>query len=346
MNLAKGGLMLVIAPHKLGVCERAYLNASPWNSGSSTAFLAPPARRSPKVLLVFQLFAGSIPIDSGASSQGWLTMKPPANQNHRPARRTFPSCTHRADLLATKYVTPRGLARADERRTPQVIAAPALFGKPRGEVSTARLRTGLRPVDAPFHETSVTGLRPVGQDCSAATLGPAANAAPSSSALDSLGNARALLPRPPRRRARRRRQAAARRCSLALHRSRLPPMPSRRMAPRNPMRRPEPSARAANLPQLHSPRGPFRLPTPARSSSTFPAMPSLFPLDKLPRRRDHRFTNTPRGTHGGNTSCHRRPGTLERIALLAPSSLPARDLRQKPWLLPNKGLHPTRFAGG
>jgi hypothetical protein len=338
--------MLVIAFHELGVCERAYLNASPENYPTSAAFPAPPPRQNPKKQVPLRSFAGSTPIDSGASSLGWLTTKPPANQDHRPARRTFPSCTHRAGLLATKYVAPKRLAGADETRTPQVIAAQALFGEPRGKVSTARLRTGLRPVEAPFHETSVTGLRPVGQDCSAATLEPAANAGLSSSAFDSFGNARALRPRPPRRRARPQRWAPARPGSLALHRSRLPPMPSRRMAPTNAVRRSEPPARAANLPQLHSPRGPFRLPNPARSSSTFPAMPSLFPLDKLPRRRDHRFTNTPRGTHGGNTSCHRRPGTLEGIALLAPSSLPARDLRQKPWLLPNKGLHPTRFAGG
>jgi hypothetical protein len=54
------------------------------------------------------------------------------------------------------------------------------------------LRTGLRPVEAPFHETSVTGLRPVGQDCSAATLGPSANAGLSSGAHDSRDKARPL----------------------------------------------------------------------------------------------------------------------------------------------------------
>jgi hypothetical protein len=291
--------MLVIAFHKLGACERAYLNASPENYSTSAPFLAPPPRQNPNNQVPLRSFTGSTPIDSGASSQGSLTTKPPANQNHRPARRTFPSCTRRADLLATKNLAPRRLAGAAKTRTPQVIEAPAFLGRPRGEFSTARLQTGLRPVDAPFHETSVTGLRPVGQDCSAATLGPAANAAPSSSALDSLGNARALLPRPPRRRARPRRWAPARRCSLALHRSRLPPMPSRRMASKSALRRPEPPARAANRPQLHSPRGPTGLRHPSRPSSTFPALPRPFPLDNPLPRRDHRFTKTPRGTHGG-----------------------------------------------
>jgi hypothetical protein len=277
MNLAGDGLMLVIAFHELIDRERSYLNASSENSRSSGAFLAPPARRSPKVLVVRQPFAGSTPIDSGASSRGWLMTKLRAGQNHRPARRTVPSCTRRAGLLANRNVAPRGLAGAAEARTPQVIGAQALFGEPRGEVSTARLRTGLRPVEAPFHETSVTGLRPVGQDCSAATLGPAANAAPSSDALDSLGSARAFLPRPPRRRTRTRRRAAARRCSSPFDASRLPPMLPTRMAPTSALCRPEP---------------------PACPSSTIPTMPSLFPLDKLPRRRDHRLTNTPRGTHG------------------------------------------------
>jgi hypothetical protein len=106
-------------------------------------------------------------------------------------------------------------------------------------------------------------------------------------------------PRPPRRRARHRHQASARRCSLGLHRSHLPPMPSRRMAPRSPLRRAEPPARAANRPQLHSPRGPSGLRHPSRPSSTFPAMPTPFPLDNPLPRRDHRTTNTPRGTHGG-----------------------------------------------
>jgi hypothetical protein len=119
--------------------------------------------------------------------------------------------------------------------------------------------------------------------------------------LDSPGEGR---PRPhatPRRRARRG-HAGLRLgcCSLGLHRSRLPPMPSRRTASKNALRRPEPPARAANRPQLHSPRGPSRLRYPVPPwLRPFPRCPDLFTLDKLPRQRDHRFTNTPRGTHGG-----------------------------------------------
>jgi hypothetical protein len=193
MNLAGDGLMLVIAPHELGDREDVYLNASPENCATSAAFLVPPPRQSPKVRVTLRSFTGSAPIDSVASSRGWLTQKRSADQNHRPARRTVPSCTRRAGLLAANNVSPKHLAGALETRTPQVIDAPAFFGRPHGKFSTVPLRTGLRPVEAPFHETSVTGLRPVGQDCSAATLGPAANAGLSSGALDSPGEGR---PRP------------------------------------------------------------------------------------------------------------------------------------------------------
>jgi hypothetical protein len=185
MNLAGDRLMLVIAPHELGDREDAYLNASPENLRCSGAFLAPQPRQSREMRGSLCSFTGSTNIDSGASSRGWLTTKPPAGQNARPARRTVLSCTRRAGLLATRGVAPRLLAGAAETRTRQAIGAPACFGEPCGEFSTVPLQTGLRPVDAPFHETSVTGLRPVGQDCSAATLGPAANAGLSSGALDS-----------------------------------------------------------------------------------------------------------------------------------------------------------------
>jgi hypothetical protein len=186
MNLAGDGLMLVIAPHELGDREDAYLNASLENFPRSSAFLAPPPRQSPKVWVALHSFAGSAPIDSVASSRGWLAQKRSAYQDARPARRPVSSCRRRAGLLANRGVAPGGLSGAAETRTRRAIAAPAFFGGPRGEFSTVPLQTGLRPVEAPFHETSVTGLRPVGQDCSAAALGPAANAGLSSGALDSL----------------------------------------------------------------------------------------------------------------------------------------------------------------
>jgi hypothetical protein len=195
MNLAGDGLLLVIAPHELGVRERAYLNASPENCATSATFLAPPPRQNPKERVAHRSFTGSAPIDSVASGRGWLTQKRPADQHARPARRAVPSCTRRAGLLATSSVAPRHLAGAAETRTRQALEAPTFFGGPRGEFSTVPLRTGLRPVEAPFHETSVTGLRPVGQDCSAATLGPSANAGRSSGAVDSLAKV-ALGPTP------------------------------------------------------------------------------------------------------------------------------------------------------
>jgi hypothetical protein len=177
--------MLVIAPQELGDRADAYLNASPENFASSGTFLAPPPRQSPKVRVALRSFTGSAPIDSVASGRGWLAQKRSACQDARPARRPVSSCRRRAGLLANRGVAPGNLAGAVETRTPQVIEAPALFGGPCGEFFTMPLQTGLRPVEAPFHETSVTGLRPVGQDCSAATPGPAANACLSSDALDS-----------------------------------------------------------------------------------------------------------------------------------------------------------------
>jgi hypothetical protein len=345
MNLAGDGLLLVIALHELGARERAYLNASPENCATSAAFLAPPPRQHSKERVTHRSFTGSTNIDSIASSRGWLTTKLPAGQNHRPARRTIPSCTRRAGLLATRSVAHRNLAGAVETRTPQVIEAPALFGKPCGRFSTVPLRTGLRPVEAPFHETSVTGLRPVGQDCSAVALGPAANAGPSSSALDSPGEARPFLTPS---------TASSSPSALGFGSALLtwssplapatdaldkdgsdePAPPARTHGPRG---EPSPAALAA---RAFSPPVPGPL-WPDLSRDAQPFRPGQPPLTARPLLQPHT-----EGHAWGSTSRHRRPGTLEGIGLMAPSSLPAPDLRQTPWLLPNKGLHPTRAARG
>jgi hypothetical protein len=346
MNLAGDGLMLLVARHKLGDREDAYLNASPENFASSGAFLAPPPRQSPRVRVALRSFAGSTSIDSVASSRGWLTTKPPAGQNHRPARRTVPSCTRRAGLLATRSVAHRNLAGAVETRTPQVIEAPGLFGKPRGEFSTVPLRTGIRPVEAPFHETSVTGLRPVGQDCSAATLGPAANARLSSNAPatpmaklgpvptpstascspSALGSGSALLtwssPLAP---------AAD---ALEEDGSEERALPPRTTGPRG---EPSPAALAARAFWPPVPVPPFldlsrdAAPVPAGQAPPT-ARPSL-----------HQHTE---GHAWGSTSRHRRSSGLDKIGIMAPSSPSARARRQTLWLPPNKGLHPTRAARG
>jgi hypothetical protein len=335
----------MIAPHELGVRERAYLNASPENCATSVAFLVPWPRQSPRERVTHRSFTGSTPIGPAASSRGWPTQKRSARQNHRPARRTVPSCTRRAGLVATKNVAPRRLAGAVETRNREVIEAPAFFGEPRGEFSTALLRTGLRPVEAPFHETSVTGLRPVVQDCSAATLGPSANAGLSSRALDSLAKI-ALGPTPS--------TASSSPSALGFGSALLtrsspltpaadaleedgfeePAAPARTTGPRG---EPSPTALAARAcwPPAPCPRwlDVSRNAEPVPAGQAPPtARPSL-----------HQHTE---GHPWENTSRHRRSSALDGIALLAPSSLSTRALRQTPWLLPNKGLHPTRAARG
>jgi hypothetical protein len=346
MNLAGDGLMLLVALHELADRERAYLSAPPGNGVTSRAFLAPPPQPNPRRPAACLFFARSTSIDSSAFGRGWLTHKRAEDQNHRPARRPFSGCLHRAGLLPTRSVAPRRLADADETRTRQVVEALTHFGKARGEISTAQHETGLRPVDAPFHETSVTGLRPVGQDCSAATLGPSATAAPSSNAPST--HPATLCPFPLPSTATSSLSArlqlggahlvfTARACRRCHQRGGL------RRAPRQP----EPTARAANRPQLHSPRGPSRLPYPSRPSSTFPPMPSLFPLDKLPRRRDHRFTNTPRGTHGG--AHHVIVGRARSTGCASwhrPLSLPANSDRRFGYLPTRACTRPALRAGG
>jgi hypothetical protein len=208
------------------------------------------------------------------------------------------------------------------------------------------LRTGLRPVEAPFHETSVTGLRPVGQDCSAATLGPSANAGLSSNAPatpvarlapfptpstassspSALGFGSALLTR----------SSPLTPAADALREDGFeePAAPARTTGPRG---EPSPAALAA---RAFSPPAPCPLwldvsrnaePVPAGQAPPT-ARPSL-----------HQHTE---GHLWGNTSRHRRSSALHGIAFLAPSPHSARARRQTPWLLPNKGLHPTRAARG
>jgi hypothetical protein len=197
MNLAGDGLLLLVALHELADRESAHLSALPENDATSGAFLAPPPRPNPTKMVACLSFARSTSMNSSAFGRGWLAHKRAEDQNHRPARRPFSGCRRRVGLLPTEDVAPRRLAGADETRIRQVIVAPTSFGESRGEVSTARHETGLRPVDAPFHETSVTGLRPVGQDCSAATPGPSAYAAPSSNAPSTLAATLCPFPLPP-----------------------------------------------------------------------------------------------------------------------------------------------------
>jgi hypothetical protein len=345
MNLAGDGLLLVIAPHELRVRERAYLNASPENYANSATFLAPPPRQNPKERVTHRSFTGSTNIDSVAFSRGWLAQKRSADQHARPARRTVPSYTRRAGLLATRSVAPRHLAGAAETRTRRAIGAPAFFGGPRGEFSTMLLRTGLRPVEAPFHETSVTGLRPVSQDCSAATLGPSANAAFRAAPSTPLAK-RGPVPTP----------------STTTSSPPAPAFGSALLTCCSPL---APAADALEEDGFEQPAAPARTtgprgePSPAALAARafWPPAPCPLWLDVSrnaepvptgqapPTARPSLHQHT-EGHPWGNTSRHRGSSALDGIALLAPSSPSARARRQTPWLLPNKGLHPTRAARG
>jgi hypothetical protein len=353
--MLEDGLILPIAHHELPRHSRACLNASLGNCPSPGAFRAPPPPQTTEKQVAHFSFTASSRVDSAASGRGWLTPTTAAGLHHRPARRTVPSCTRRAGLLATRNVAPRHLAGAVGTHTPQVIEAPTSFGGPYGRLSTARLQTGLRPVEAPFRETSVTGLRPVGQDCSAATLEPAANPRP----FDRGQPAARCSPRARERRPRER-PANARPPPDALHSDelalrvelrivaaptissarRLPPMLSTTMAHAETLRRPAPTARAANRPQLHSPRGPSHPPDPPRTSSTSPEQPALL-----------RWTRSSASAIIRPSRHHEAPMGELRMAsqrlFIGRPVFPADGARKCHSLPPNKPLHPTalRAAG-
>jgi hypothetical protein len=343
MNLAGDGLMLVIALHELGVRERAYLNASPKNCATSAAFPAPPPRPSLKAPAARLFFARSTSMDSGASGRGWLAHKRAEDQNHRPARRPFSGCRYRAGLLPTRSVAPRRLTGSDETRTQQVIVAPASFGEARGEVSTAQHETGLRPVDAPFHETSVTGLRLVGQDCSAATPGPSAYAATSSNAPSTFPATFCPLPLPSAavnsrsawlQLARAHLVFTARACHRCHRRGWL-----RRARPagqhQRPARRTVPSCtRRAGL----------------LASRARPALPRCFPRCRaFPAGQAHPTARPSLHPHTearpwGNQSGHRRSSALNEIACLAPSSLLPPTFGRRLGYFPTRRCTRPRFA--
>jgi hypothetical protein len=355
MNMLEDGLILPVAHHELPRHNRACLNASLENFSTPGAFRAPPPPQTTEKQVAHFSFTASARVDSAASGRRWLRPKTAASLHHRPARRTVLSCTRRAGLSATRNVAPRHLAGAVRTRTPQVIEAPTFFGGPYGRLSTARLQTGLRPVEAPFHETSVTGLRPVGQDCSAAALEPAANPRP----FDHGEHAARCFPSARERRPRQR-LASARPPPDALHRDelalrvelrivaaptissarRLPPMLSTTMARAETLRRSAPPARAANRPQLHSPRGPSRPPDPSRTSSPSPEKPGLLRWTRSSAsaiNRPSRYDEAPMGKLRMAT---------QRLFIERPL-FAADGARRCHSLPPNKPLHPTalRAAG-
>jgi hypothetical protein len=345
MNLAGDGLLLLVALHELADRERAYLSAPPKNDATPGAFLAPPPRPDPRRPAARLFFARSTSMDSGASCRGWLTPKRAEDQNHRPARRPFSGCRHPAGLVASNNLAPRRPTDAEETRIRQVIEASAYFGEARGEVSTAQHETGLRPVDAPFHETFVTGLRPVGQDCSAATPGPSAYAAPSCNAPSTLPGTLCPSPLPPTATS-----SLSARLQLGGAHLVFAACACRRCPREGWLRR----ARPAGQNQRPARR---TVPSCTRRAGLLvsrarPALPRRFPRCRaFPAGQAHPTARPSLHPHTearawGNTSRHPWSSALDGIGFLQACSHSARDLRETLWLPPNKGLHPTRATRG
>jgi hypothetical protein len=162
MNPAGDGLMVPAAHHELREREGAYLNVSPENCGTSGAFLAPPPRPSPRKVLPLRLFSASARVDSAASGRGSLTQKRSASQHARPARRTVPSCTRRAGLLADRNVALGLLAPAAQTHLPHSVGASFRIEARHRRFPALRIEMAFRTADRLSRETSKTGLRPVG----------------------------------------------------------------------------------------------------------------------------------------------------------------------------------------
>jgi hypothetical protein len=162
MNPAGDGLMAPAAHHELRGRESPYQNASPENCGTSRAFLAPPPRPSLRKALTLRLFSTSARIDSAASGRGSLAQRRSASQHARPARRTVPSCTRRAGLLANRNVALGLLAPAAQTHVPRSVAASFLLEAPHRRFPALRIEMAFRSADRLSRETSKTGLRPVG----------------------------------------------------------------------------------------------------------------------------------------------------------------------------------------
>jgi hypothetical protein len=161
MNPAGDGLMAPAAHHELRDCERAYLNASPENCPTSGASRAPTPRPSLRKALTLRFFSTSARIDSAASGRGSLAQRRSASQHARPARRTVPSCTRRAGLLANRNVAIGRLARAAKAHVPCSVAASFRLEALHRRFSAMRIEMAFRTADRLSHETSKTGLRPV-----------------------------------------------------------------------------------------------------------------------------------------------------------------------------------------
>jgi hypothetical protein len=107
-------------------------------------------------------------IDSAASGQGWLPRKPRAGRHARPARRHVSRSPRGAGLLATKNRALGGLSRAVQTHPLHFVHALGRLGQPHRDFASPRFEMALRSTDRLSHETSKTGLRPVGRAAVAA----------------------------------------------------------------------------------------------------------------------------------------------------------------------------------
>jgi hypothetical protein len=162
MNPAGDGLMAPAAHHDLRDREGAYLNASPKNCRTSGASRAPTPRPSLRKESTLRLFSASARLDSAASGRGSLTQKRSADQHARPARRTVPSCTRRAGLLADCNVAFGFLAHAAKAHVPCSVGTSFCLDAPHRRFPAMGIEMAFRTADRLSRETSKTGLRPVG----------------------------------------------------------------------------------------------------------------------------------------------------------------------------------------
>jgi hypothetical protein len=96
------------------------------------------------------------------AGRGEGALKRSAGLHHRPARRTVPSCTRRAGLVAPGNLA-LGPARAAQKHTLHIAESLPRLEQPLRYSITLRIEIALRAADTLSRETSKMGLRPVGR---------------------------------------------------------------------------------------------------------------------------------------------------------------------------------------
>jgi hypothetical protein len=144
----------------------ANLNASSVAHGSPAHPAAPS--HLPKMPLHLPRFADRTKCPSMPTDRGRLARKRSAGLRPRPARRTVPSCTRRAGLLASKNAAFGRFARAAQKHAPHFVDGFLRVELPHRHSLTRHSEMDLRAPDRLSRETSKTGLRPVGRAAVAA----------------------------------------------------------------------------------------------------------------------------------------------------------------------------------